>query len=109
MTGMNATEFGFLFHVLSEETAPGLAAGWTEEQITNQYKRQFKATGGDESKVPEFLNTLKKLYAAGRDMTGQHEYSRVHSLYAGDAVSFTKGVSKKGILRPLKWRIFDRQ
>jgi len=87
MTGMNSTEAGFLIHVQSEETAPGLFAGWTEEQMTNQYKRQFKATGGEESKVPEFLETLKHIYAAGRDMTGQHEYSRVHSLYSADAVS----------------------
>jgi len=93
MTGINSTECGFLIHTVSEETAPGLAAGWTEDQMTDHYKKQFKANGGDESKVPEFLNTLKDIYAAGRDMTGQHEYSRVHSLYAGDAVSFTKSMS----------------
>ena len=88
MTGMNSTECGFLFHHLSEHRTPGVAAGWSEEQFNQNYIAQTKALGGDEAKGMQLIATLKKIYAAGRDMSGQHEYSRIHALYGGDFVRF---------------------
>ena len=86
MTGMNATEACCLFMVLGEKVSPGLLAGWTEEQLLGNHAAMVGAMGGDPSIVPAFIEQLKKLYSAGRDMSGSQEYSRLHNLYMGDLV-----------------------
>lgn len=86
MTGVNTTEMGCLMPMFFEEMTPGLEAGWTEIQLLENYQQTAKAMGEDSSKIPELVETLKTIYAANRDMSGEQEYSRLHQLYSGDLV-----------------------
>ena len=89
MLGMNATEGCNLFILFNEENTPGLWDGLSEKTFLDNYINMTSSMGGDPATVPAFVERLKKIYSAGRDMSGQEEYSRLHNLYTGDAVSIT--------------------
>ena len=91
MTGMNATEASNLFMEMGEENTPGLLDGWSENTFLDFYINMTSSMGGDPATVPAFVEGLKKIYSAGRDMSGQQEYSRLHNFYMADTVCITFG------------------
>ena len=87
MSGMCSTECGCLMIVMGEDMTPGLEAGWSKEQMTQNYQQMATAMGQDAAEVPRFIDELEKIYSAGRNMVGKFEYSRLHALYNADVVS----------------------
>ena len=61
-------------------------AGWTYDQMLEMYKKGSESMGGDPEDASCFIEAIKKVYSAGRDMSGKMEWSRLHALHTGDSV-----------------------